>query len=272
MSLKDLPQWQIFFVYQPRKPKSSIIENRVYKNAGKYDIIVSCGGDGTLHQVANGVLKSGHDTIVGVLPFGTCNDVARTLGIPTDLNLAIDCILRLNTTKYDVATDGSDYMIYSLAGGYLTGTSYEASSKSKRFFGKMAYVFNALKSLFKFKSFPMTFNINGERVHGKFKFFMMLNGESAGGFRLNKGEDLNNGKVKLILIKKSKFLGSLFSMLKLFLFGVKNIKKSKNIILRDVESVEIENHSNIPFTFDGEKFKFLRKKFVVNKTLNFIKK
>lgn len=247
-------------------------EDLAYKNAGKYDIIVSCGGDGTLHQVANGILKSEFNPLLGVLPFGTCNDVARTLGISNNLDLALDCLLRLNVAKYDVVSDGSDYMIYSLACGYLTNTSYEASSKAKKFFGKMAYVFKALKNIFKFKPFPMTFSTDNERIHGKFVFVMMLNGESAGGFKLNKDEDLNNNKVKLILIKKSKILGSFITMIRLFMFGAKKIMKSKNAIVRDVNSVEIENHSNVPFTFDGEKFKFLRKKFKVSKTLTFIKK
>ena len=56
--------------------------------ADKYDIIVSCGGDGTLHQVVNGVAKSGHSPIIGILPYGTCNDVARTLNIPKKLDKA----------------------------------------------------------------------------------------------------------------------------------------------------------------------------------------
>ena len=229
-------------------------EELAFKNAGKYDIIVSCGGDGTSHNIINGVAKSKEHPLIGVLPYGTCNDIARTLHIPFDLDKAVDCILRLNTTEY------------------LTDASYSASAKTKKRVGRFAYFLAALKCMFKFKSLPITVTCDGERIHGKFVYMMLLNGETAGGFRLNKGEDLSNGKVKLVMIKKSKFLGSFFEFLKLFLRGVKSLAKSKNSIVRDVQNIEIENHANAPFTMDGEKDKFLKKNIVIDRTITMIKK
>lgn len=247
-------------------------EELAFKNAGKYDIIVSCGGDGTLHNIINGVAKSKEHPLIGVLPYGTCNDIARTLHIPFDLDKAVDCILRLNTTEYDLMNDGKECIVYSYATGYLTGASYLASAKTKKRVGRFAYFLAALKCMFKFKSLPITVTCDGERIHGKFVYMMLLNGETAGGFRLNKGEDLSNGKVKLVMIKKSKFLGSFFEFLKLFLRGVKSLAKSKNSIVRDVQNIEIENHANAPFTMDGEKDKFLKKNIVIDRTITMIKK
>ena len=238
-------------------------------NAPKYDILVSCGGDGTLHEIINGVMKSGSQPIVSILPFGTCNDVARTLNIPLDLNKALDCILRLNLTSYDVMHDGKDYITYALATGYLTQAGYSASSKSKKKIGRMAYVFSGIKNIFNFKALPITIKCDGERIHGKFVYMMVLNGDSAGGFKLNKGEIVNNKKVKVVLIKRGKGIGGLFTFIKMFLFGIKAIAKSKNAIVREVNHFEIENHSNTAFTQDGEKTKFLKKRFQV-KTINSI--
>ena len=246
-------------------------EELAYKFASKYDIIISCGGDGTLHQVINGVIKSGSDPIVGILPFGTCNDVSRTLGIHRDLNLAIDSILRLNTTKYDIMTDGKDYISYTLATGFLTNVSFETSSTKKRRLGRFAYVMSALKGLFNFKSLPMTIKLKDERIHDKFIYLMLFNGKYAGGFKLDSSEQVDNSHFKFIAIKKGKRLKSYFDMLNLFLYGVKAVRKSKNVIIRDVKSIEIENHSNEPFTVDGEKYAFLKQKFVVNKQITMIK-
>ena len=131
-------------------------EQLALKFASKYDIIVACGGDGTVHQVLNGVVKSGSNPIVGLLPCGTCNDLARTLKIPFDLMKAADCILRLNTRKHDLMFDGKDYIAYTLATGYLTQTSYIASSKAKKRFGRMAYVFLGIGCAMHFDEFPMT--------------------------------------------------------------------------------------------------------------------
>ncbi len=245
-------------------------EELAFNNAGKYDIIISCGGDGTLHEVINGVMKSGNQPIVAIFPFGTCNDVARSFKIPFELDGAIDCVLRLNTTSYDVMFDGKNYITYTLATGYLTDASYSVSSKVKKKIGRLAYVGAGIKSAFHYKSLPITVKCDDERIHGKFIYLMAMNGESAGGFRLNKGEIINNGKVKVVLIKKT--ATSLFTFIKLFLFGIKSITKSKNAIVREVKSFEIENHSNTPFTVDGEKDKFLKKKIKVEQVLQVVKR
>ncbi len=241
------------------------------KHAGKYDIVVSCGGDGTLHQVVNGVIKNGHNPLIGILPFGTCNDVASTLKIPKNLDKAIDCLLRLNTTKYDLLFDGTNYISYSLATGYLTNSTYSATNNSKRKFGRFAYFLNALKYVFKCKSLPLTVTIDNERIHGKFIYCMLINGEYAGGFRLNKNENLANEKVKVVLIKKTKALGGFINFFKMFFFGLRSIRKSKNVIVMDANDIIIENHSNAPFTMDGEKVNFLKKELSANYQITFIK-
>ncbi len=246
-------------------------ENIAFTFASKYDILISCGGDGTLHEIINGVMKSGSQPIIAIFPFGTCNDVARTFKIPFDLDRAIDCVLRLNTTSYDVMFDGKDYVTYALATGYLTKASYSASSKVKKKIGRLAYVFSGIRCLFNYESLPMTITCDGERIHGKFVYMMAMNGESTGGFKLNKGEIINNGKVKLVLIKRGKGISSLFTFIKLFLCGIKSIMKSKNAIVREVSHFEIENHANTPFTSDGERIKFLKKKFEVKQIMNIVK-
>ena len=235
-------------------------EDIAHSFADKYDILISCGGDGTLHEIINGVMKSGSQPIIAIFPFGTCNDVARTFKIPFDLDKAIDAVLRLKTISYDVMFDGTDYVTYALATGYLTQASYSASSKIKKKIGRLAYVFSGIKCMFHFDALPMTVTCDGERIHGKFVYMMAMNGESTGGFKLNKGEIINNGKVKMVLIKRGRGIRSLFTFLKLFLFGIKSVVKSKNAIVREVTHFEIENHANTPFTLDGEKAKFLKKK------------
>ncbi len=241
------------------------------KFAGKYDIIVSCGGDGTLNQVMNGVIKSGEKSIVGIIPTGTCNDVARTLEVSQNIDKAIDSLLRLNTTKYDLMFDGDKYMSYSLAAGYMTQCSYAAPTKLKRVFGRVAYVFTAIKDLFKVDKLPITVTADGERFNDKFLYFMLANGVSIGGFKMNKGDRLDDGKVKMVLVRRSKGIGCLFALIKLFLKGVGSMKNNKYVIVREVKNIHIENHSNASFTMDGEKIDFLKKNVTVSTSLEVIK-
>lgn len=253
-------------------PEIDGAETLAFKYAGKYDVIVSCGGDGTLHEVVNGIMKSEFRPVVGILPFGTCNDVARTLKIPFDVEKAIDCLLRINTTNYDIMFDGKDYIAYSMATGYLVKSTYSATNESKKKFGRFAYFMSALKCVFKLDAIPLTVVCDGERIHSKIAYLMLINGESAGGFMLNKNEVLDNGRVKMVMIKRTNAISNFLTFLKLFFFGVRAIRKNKNVVIKDVKNFEIENHANAPFIIDGERVKFLKKTIKVSTPLTLIRK
>ena len=259
---------QVDSMYSPTEDGA---ETLALKNAGKYDIVVACGGDGTVNQVINGVVKSKANSVVAILPFGTGNDIARTLNISQDLDKAIDSILRLNITNYDLMCDGSHYITSSLATGYLTSVTYSTSNKAKKRMGRFAYFLSCFKYMFKFKTLPITITCDGERIHNKFVFFMLLNTSGVGGFSINEKDDFCNGKVKMLLIQKSKFLGSFFAFVKLFTRGINSVKKSKLVTIKDIKDVEIENHSNSPFTMDGEKIKFLKKTISVSTPITIVK-
>ena len=259
---------QVDAMYSPTEDGAEAL---AFKNATKYDIVVACGGDGTVNQVINGVVKSKANCVVAILPFGTGNDMARTLNIPLDLDKAIDSILRLNLTDYDLMFDGTHYITSSLATGYLTSVTYSTSNKAKKRMGRFAYFLSCLKQMFKFKTLPITITCDGERIHDKFVYFMLLNTVGVGGFKINEADNFGNGKVKMVLIKKSKFLGSFFAFVKLFTRGFNSVKKSKLVIIKDVKNIEIENHSNSPFTMDGEKIKFLKKIIIVSTPITIVK-
>src|SRR5579884_4076686 len=64
----------------------------ILQNKDKIDCVVIAGGDGTLNAAAPGLLESGLP--LGIVPAGTANDLARTLGIPDDVEAALDVIAR----------------------------------------------------------------------------------------------------------------------------------------------------------------------------------
>ena len=61
----------------------------VEANAAYYDRVVCCGGDGTFSEVVSGIIKANIKTPVGYIAAGSTNDLARTLGIPTDIKKAV---------------------------------------------------------------------------------------------------------------------------------------------------------------------------------------
>src|SRR5205807_775199 len=90
--------------------------------ASDFDLMVSAGGDGTLNEVVNGIARGGCNAALGVLPLGTGNDFARTLGVPTDLETAIEQIMAGKTSAIDPVRVTSDRIRYYLnlsSGGFI---------------------------------------------------------------------------------------------------------------------------------------------------------
>ncbi|MBQ7798538.1 MAG: diacylglycerol kinase family lipid kinase [Clostridia bacterium] len=235
------------------------------KNAEKYDCIVVAGGDGSIHNVVNGVKLSKGRPTLGFLPYGTVNDVCRTLNIKKDLDKAIDVILRGETIKYDIMQEGNNFIIYTLAGGMFVSTSFKTSTGMKRVLGKLAYFITGAKQLFSMRTLPLTVEIDGERHHGRYIMAMVLNSASAAGFRINKERDIDDGLIDVILVeKKRSFFVALLTLLKMFLFGLNSVRKHKNVVIQKCKTVKVENHSNEPFTQDGEEADFLTKEIKIS--------
>ncbi len=74
--------------------KRSAIEGR--------KLIIACGGDGTINEIANGIIASETDSELGVFPSGTGGDFRRTLGIPTELREAARSLKEGRTESIDV--------------------------------------------------------------------------------------------------------------------------------------------------------------------------
>jgi diacylglycerol kinase (ATP) len=133
---------------------AELAEEAVAKN---FDIIVASGGDGTINEVASKVLL--HKKILGVLPLGSGNGLARFLNIPQNLRSAIQILNKLKTDKIDSATF-NDKRFFNLAGmGFDAHLSSVFSTDKKR--GLMGYVKLGLKEVFSYKPQQYIINIDG---------------------------------------------------------------------------------------------------------------
>ncbi len=240
-------------------------------NAGLYDLIIIAGGDGSIHLAINGIKESGYNPQVAFLPYGTVNDVCHTLRMPKNMRKAMDIILRGETIEYDTMKDNEKYYMYTLAGGMFVSTSFKTNRRMKNVFGKLAYYFTGIKEIFQMRSLPLTIEADGEKFHGKYILCMLLNSSSAAGYKVNKDRDIDDQLIDLILIEKKKhYFHSLFVLARMFLFGMKSIRKSKLVTIRKCKKIHIENHSYEPWTKDGEQEDFLKKDIEISSPLKVI--
>ena len=125
-----------------------------------HGVVVAAGGDGTVHLVANGLMDAGESArtrpALGVLPLGTGNDFARTLGLPLGrpLGEAVESLRRAPTRAMDLIRvshpDGegkTQYAVNVCAGGFSGAVDEVLTDDLKATWGPLAYLVGAVKAL-----------------------------------------------------------------------------------------------------------------------------
>lgn len=223
---------------------------------GNYDVIVVAGGDGTLNEIINGIANEENRPKIGYIPTGTCNDLASSLSIPKNIKKAVNVILNGNPLKHDIFKVNDRYGIYVSAFGLFTATSYTAKQTSKNKFGKLAYYFSGIKELGRTKKFPITLKTENLEFTTDIILGIIANSRYVSGFKIDKNSDCRDGFVNVILIKeknkKAVSLKSLFTIARLFLFGVASIKNVKNCTILKLDKFNIKLDENMPVNVDGE--------------------
>ncbi|MCM1060789.1 MAG: YegS/Rv2252/BmrU family lipid kinase [Eubacterium sp.] len=230
-------------------------EEYITANAEKYDIIVSNGGDGMIHELVRGMLKNGAKKPCGYIPSGSVNDFASSLKIPKKLTDAASVIVKENFTDIDIGSFNGEYFSYVAAFGMFTNVSYETDQKVKNLLGAGAYVIEILRSM-DLKSFQkntshITVSFNGESVEDDFIFGMVGNTYSVGGLTalVPSGVSLDDGLLDGMFIKSPKTIAEL-EMLKMALINPQY--NSENIITAKSECFEITSEKEVAWTLDGE--------------------
>ena len=137
---------------KPKKEAIPIAQRAVREG---YDVIIAMGGDGTIGAVIRGI--AGSKARLGIIPAGTENDIARSLGIPEDLDKACAIIASGNTRKVDLGCittrkEKKHYFLMMIAIG-LTATLYPMVNDVPN--GKLGGVMDAIKTVFKYKPNPI---------------------------------------------------------------------------------------------------------------------
>jgi YegS/Rv2252/BmrU family lipid kinase len=115
------------------------------------DLVVVGGGDGTLNAAALGVIE--RNLPLGVLPMGTANDLARTLGIPTDLDAAAQIIAEGRTRRIDLGLVNGEPFFNVASLGLSAELAQELTREIKRRYGRLGYGIVALKVLARARPF-----------------------------------------------------------------------------------------------------------------------
>lgn len=143
------------------------------------DCLVVCGGDGTVSSAAMAVMETGLP--MGIIPLGTANDLARTLGIPTDVAGAADVIAGGLTRRIDVGSVNGHGFFNVASVGMSTQLAEGLRPEVKRRWGRLSYAFAALKVLAKARPFSAVIAEKGEVFRVRTYQVAVGNGRHYGG-------------------------------------------------------------------------------------------
>ena len=190
-----------------------------YRNHGKelaatarengYDLVVCCGGDGTLNEAISGLLSNMDRANIplGYIPAGSTNDFAETLGIPSVPTAAAVNICKSTLTGIDVGKFGRDrYFSYIATFGAFSAASYSAPQELKNSIGHMAYLIEGLKQLGNMQKYHAEIKADGRKLEGDYIYCSVSNTRSVAGLvKLSENlVDLHDGMFEVILVKYPK--------------------------------------------------------------------
>jgi Sphingosine kinase and enzymes related to eukaryotic diacylglycerol kinase len=119
-----------------------------------HSLIIVGGGDGTFHTITE--LFAHKEVILGILPLGTANNFARSLGIPMDLDKAVEVICNGNVVPVDLGVINNQYFINIASIGFSKQVINATPRRLKQYLGIIAYILYETKFLLTQELFDCT--------------------------------------------------------------------------------------------------------------------
>jgi diacylglycerol kinase (ATP) len=169
-----------------------------------YELVVACGGDGTVNEVVSGLAEQPNRPKLGIIPVGTTNDLARALNIPRNIKRAAEIIVEGKTRKLDIGKVNDQYFMNIAGGGKLTELTYDVPSKTKTMLGQMAYYLKGIEMLPSLRPIKVEIEYDGKWFEDEIMLFLVSNTNSVGGFeKLAPDALLDDGLFDLVILRKT---------------------------------------------------------------------
>lgn len=214
-----------------------------------FDIIAAVGGDGTVHEVINGI--NNPDVVLGIIPLGTGNDFARYFHIPKNVDKALEILLNGKIKSIDSAVINKYITCNNIANiGIDADVAVEVAKFKKFLSGIFAYTLSLINVLIKYKPYSIIIDIDGKKI--KRNIMLVAFGNCSfygGGFKILPGANPDDGYIDVIIVNEINKL-KLLLLLPMAIFG-------KHTTLKCVETYRAERihvsiEKKVAMCVDGE--------------------
>jgi diacylglycerol kinase (ATP) len=227
----------------------------------RVDLVIAAGGDGTIHEVSNGLLKAysqGVDgPVLGVLPVGTGNDFAKLVGPLKNLERSMDLLVEGQVRRFDACTaswDGVDHWFVNAAG---TGLDVDVVRWILKTQGRASpalfkYLTAVLKSLFRYRAIPLRIRMDETVIEQDVMIVVAGNGRCVGGgFYVCPTAEPDDGRFDICIVDSVSYWGALVPLAKVMRGTHADHPK---VTMYQAREVDIEAMGSDPlfFQLDGE--------------------
>ena len=236
-------------VYPTRGPQDCT--RKVLADAGRFDLVVCCGGDGTLNEMVSGMMQREDPVPMGYIPLGSTNDFAASLRLPSHVEEAALRCVEGTAFHMDVGSLNDRYFNYIAAFGAFTEASYATPQQIKNALGHLAYILEGVKSLGRLQPIHVRITADGETFEEDYLFGAVTNTVSLGGvLRLDPSRVLlDDGMYELLLVKNPQNPTEAQAMLSALM-----LQNYDGPLVRMLRASDIlfESNHEISWTIDGE--------------------
>ena len=235
-----------------REPQEGIALAETAVHEG-YDAVIAAGGDGTINEVINGVLRAtsaGPTLPFGILPLGSANDFNRMAGLPLDISEAAQVIKEGHTRLIDAGLVNGRYFINNSAVAMEPTVTLE-SLKIHRVSGESRYLLALLRAVIGLKAWKMDVRWDDGRYAGPTFLLSVCSSPRTGGFTMAPGAEIDDGMLDMVLlpeVSKPKFMQLLLRLMQ----GTHT--EAEEVIYTRVTTVTLTSEPGTPVHADGEVF------------------
>lgn len=245
MKDKDI-EYDIVFTTRP-KEGTDIAKQGVHKG---YNKIVAVGGDGTVNEIAFGLIEE-EKGILGILPSGTGNDLARSLSIPLEPEKALDNILNGKSKTIDVGTVNDGLFLNISSIGFDAEVVTIADKIKTKIKSSISYVIALFITLLRFKYINVEIEIDDSVIQRDILLIAVGNGRCyGGGIKILPMANLEDGFFHVCIVNKLSKLKLLF-LLPTIVNG-SHINQEKYVKIYKAKKVKVRSEDKAYLNIDGE--------------------
>ena len=190
-----------------------------FTNEMDVELVIVCGGDGSINYVVNCMRQVGINPTLGIVPMGTANDLANALGLSPFPNIALKRIVEGEQHKIDCCKVNDRYFVNILSFGIFTSASQRTPRKAKQQFGRLAYIKPGIDDIKDMRSIKVQIKTEKEEYEGNIYMFLAFNGITAGRVHLTRDSRVDDGLLDVVVLEKRNKLLSFGNMFRYLLGG-----------------------------------------------------